>query len=113
MYGKILFLVYIVGSLSTPLDDYVNAPDPTYTYSLGGMEVILHYLSEFKGVLEGDNFTAFLIDLTSQTWMTYNQSNRAVWKHWLTICLPSKVRKIIFLINSQFEGGLWDRFFVH
>ena len=32
----ILFFALIIGSQCTPLDDYVNAPDPTYNYTLAG-----------------------------------------------------------------------------
>jgi PhoPQ-activated pathogenicity-related protein len=53
------------------------------------------------GTLQGNGaypYTAYFIDLTSQTWMSYNQSNRPVWKHWLTICVPPKV--------LNFDGSL-------
>ena len=52
--------------------------------------------------MPGHGFTAFQIDLTSQTWLTTEQSDRSVWKHWLTICLPTKV--LIEIINSKFRG---------
>ena len=41
----------------TPLDDYVNAPDATYSYKL-----IYEY--------EGDGFTTYYLNMTSQKWLT-------------------------------------------
>ena len=44
--------------LSTVLDDYVNAPDATYSY---------------KGLREpykGDGFTTYYLNMTSQKWLT-------------------------------------------
>ena len=41
----------------TELDDYVNAPDDTYSYKL-----IYEY--------EGDGFTTYYLNMTSQKWLT-------------------------------------------
>lgn len=30
-------------------------------------------------------------DLTSQTWMTANETNHPVWAHWLAICIPEQI----------------------
>jgi hypothetical protein len=40
---------------STPLDDYVNRPDPTYSYRL---------INEYRG----PGYTLYNINMTSQTW---------------------------------------------
>ena len=40
---------------ATPLDDYVNKPDPTYRY-----DVI--------GKLRGPTYTLYTVNMTSQTW---------------------------------------------
>jgi len=60
------------------LDDYVNRPDPTYQYSL-------------NSTIQGDFYTAYVIELISQTWLTPQDSDSSVWRHWLTICVPSYV----------------------
>ena len=43
---------------STPLDDYVNKPDPTYKYE------------DLGNPFKGDGYTSYFINLTSQTWLS-------------------------------------------
>jgi len=64
---------------ATPLDDYVNKPDPTYKW-------------ETVNSVRGQNFTAYNIKLTSQTWMDPSVVSIYVWTHWLQICVPDDVR---------------------
>ena len=63
----------------SPQDDYVNKPDPTYKWHLAGQKT-------------GDGYTAYFINMTSQTWLTAADSSRPVWYHWLTVCIPNNVR---------------------
>lgn len=52
-------LPYIAGyAAGTPLDDYVNKPDPTYQFRDLGKPVKM------------DNYTVYYINMTSQTWLT-------------------------------------------
>lgn len=44
-------------ALATPLDDYVNKPDPTYKYELIGDPET------------NDGYTTYYVNLTSQTWL--------------------------------------------
>jgi PhoPQ-activated pathogenicity-related protein len=67
------------GAAGTALDRYVAAPDPAYRYALAG-------------TIPGDGYTAFVLDMTSQTWRSAGEVDRPVWKHWLTIIKPSEVR---------------------
>jgi PhoPQ-activated pathogenicity-related protein len=67
------------GAFTTPLDDYVNAPDPSYAWTLD---------ASYKG----DGYTWYVLNLTSQTWMTEKESNKPVWTHWLVICVPQTVK---------------------
>ncbi len=62
----------------TALDRYVAAPDPAYTYALAG-------------TIPGDGYTAYVFDMTSQTWRSPNEVDRTVWRHWLTIIAPATV----------------------
>ena len=56
LFVLIPLLLGILGSgKATPLDDYVNKPDPTYKYTI---------LSKHKGV----GYTLYTINMTSQTW---------------------------------------------
>jgi PhoPQ-activated pathogenicity-related protein len=62
----------------TALDRYVHAPDASYRF-----EVVSN--------VHSDNYTTYIIDLTSQTWRTAAEVDRPVWKHWLTIVKPDRV----------------------
>ena len=50
---------YVAG---TPLDDYVNKPDPTYEFRDLGNPVKM------------DNYTVYYINMTSQTWLSSRYS---------------------------------------
>lgn len=63
----------------TPLDRYVAAPDPNYSYELLNM-------------IHGDAYTAFVLEMTSQQWRTAEEVDRPIWKHWLTIVEPEHVK---------------------
>jgi PhoPQ-activated pathogenicity-related protein len=62
----------------TALDRYVKTPDPAYKY-------------EVVKTIPGKGYTTYVVDLTSQAWLTDKEVNRTVWKHWLTIVKPDKV----------------------
>ena len=54
--AALLLLLRLVSA--TPLDDYVNKPDPTYTYT------------DLGHSFRGDDYTAYFINMTSQTWLS-------------------------------------------
>lgn len=62
----------------TPLDKYVAAPDNNYQYKL------------VTGI-PGSGFKAYVLDMTSQSWLTTNEVNRTLWQHWVTIVQPDSV----------------------
>ncbi|MBL8210105.1 MAG: PhoPQ-activated pathogenicity-related family protein [Bryobacterales bacterium] len=62
----------------TALDRYVKTPDPNYKYQV-------------VSKLPGKGFTAYVVDMTSQAWLTEKDVNRTIWKHWLTIVVPDKL----------------------
>ncbi len=64
---------------ATALDRYVAAPDASYKY-------------ELVSTLPGNGYTAYVLELTSQTWRAPNEVDRTVWKHWLTIIKPAEVK---------------------
>jgi PhoPQ-activated pathogenicity-related protein len=70
-----LILITTQLSPATPLDDYVAAPDPNYSFTL---------LSTVKGI----GHTAYIIDLKSQSWRKSSEVDRTLWQHWLTIIKP-------------------------
>jgi PhoPQ-activated pathogenicity-related protein len=67
------------GTVKTALDRYVAAPDSNYRFEL------------VKTIL-GSGYTAFVLDMTSQSWRTPAEVDRPVWKHWLTIIKPDTVK---------------------
>jgi PhoPQ-activated pathogenicity-related protein len=73
-----LFAALPLAAADTALDRYVRKPDPTYKY-------------ELLKTIPGPGYTAYVIDLTSQTWRTPADVDRTVWKHWLTIVKPDQV----------------------
>jgi PhoPQ-activated pathogenicity-related protein len=71
-------LAFTATGAETALDRYVKRPDPTYAYKV-------------VDALKGEGYTAFVVELTSQTWRKESEVDRTVWKHWLTIVKPDKV----------------------
>jgi PhoPQ-activated pathogenicity-related protein len=65
---------------STALDLYVHAPDANYKY-------------ELAKTIPGKGYTAYVLDLTSQSWRSPAEVNRTVWKHWLTVIKPDQVKQ--------------------
>src|SRR5437879_9455402 len=62
----------------TALDRYVARPDTNYNYKL-------------VNTIPGNGQTTFVIELTSQAWLTTNEVNRPIWKHLLLIVKPKQV----------------------
>ena len=63
---------------STPLDDYVRAPDQHYEFI---------FLKKFRG----PNCTFHVLNMTSLKWLTEEFSDKPIWWHYLTIIVPDKV----------------------
>ena len=61
--SAVLATLLLVGGRGTPLDDYVNKPDPSYKYD------VLH--SE-----RGTNYTTYYLNMTSQTWKPSMSSSK-------------------------------------
>ncbi len=78
----------------TPLDRYVAAPDPNYKY-------------ELIRTTPGDGYTTYLLEMTSQQYLTTKEVDRPIWKHWLTIVRPDTVKTPIgfLFITGGNNGG--------
>lgn len=79
----ILLLLFVLPPLwgandRTALDEYVAAPDPSFSFRL-------------VQTLPGQGWTAWVLELTSQTWLQPDEVDRTLWQHWLTIVKPDKV----------------------
>ncbi len=74
---------------ATALDRYVAKPDASYHW-------------ELAEIIDGDGYTGYVLDLTSQTWRTEAEVDRPVWKHWLTIIKPdsAKANKALLYIGG-------------
>lgn len=73
----------------TALDRYVKAPDTNYAWRVAA-------------TVKGDGVTTYMIDLTSQMWLTTNEVAKPLWQHWLTLVKPDKVTSDIGML---FIGG--------
>lgn len=62
-----------------PLDRYVSKPDPAYEYRL---------ISSKKN----SRYTTFILEMTSQSFLTSEEVDRTLWKHWVTIVKPARVK---------------------
>lgn len=66
----------------TALDRYVAAPDSHYKYNV-------------TETVEGDGYTTYIVDMTSQKWLTEKEVNMPVWEHVMTITKPDTVSSSI------------------
>lgn len=78
----------------TALDRYVAAPDTNYTYSL------------IKAV-PGKGWTTYVLEMTSQAWLTTNEVDSPLWKHWLVIVKSDALTssKSLLFIGGGANGG--------
>lgn len=60
------------------LRDYVEAEDPTYSYSL-------------DGDMPGVDYTAYFIQMDSLQWRAEEEISPAVWSHWVTLIVPDQI----------------------
>jgi len=63
----------------TALDRYVAKPDGAYEYKL---------ISQY----EGDGCTTYILGMTSQKFLTEKDVNRTLWKHWVIVAKPHRVK---------------------
>ena len=73
----------------TALDRYVHRADAHFHYDL-------------TREIKGRGYTAFVLSMTSQQYLTAAEVNRPVWKHWLTVIAPDVVATHVGLL---FIGG--------
>src|SRR5436190_1291727 len=78
----------------TALDAYVAAPDTNYTFQL-------------VKTIPGKGQTTFILDMTSQAWLTTNEVDRPLWKHWVIIVKPDQVtssKSLLFISGGGNDG---------
>lgn len=73
----------------TALDRYIAKPDSNYSYKLVSQK-------------ETEGATIYILEMTSQQYLTTNEVDRPIWKHWMTITRPAEVKSSTGLL---FIGG--------
>jgi PhoPQ-activated pathogenicity-related protein len=78
----------------TALDKYVAAPDTNYSFRI-------------ESTVKGKDFTTYVLEMTSQAWLTTKEVDRPIWKHWLVIVRPDTVTssKALLLIGGGANDG--------
>ena len=61
-----------------PFEAYLADGDPAYEYEL-------HH------TIDGDGYTAYVVRMVSQEWLSADIVNETAWWHWLTIVIPDEV----------------------
>jgi len=91
-----LLLATFVSLISaTPLDDYVWKPDSHYGYEyLEGQEIHGRTADGTK------SYTGYMLNVTSQQWLTPEDVTQSIWWHILVVIVPSEV-------NYQANATLW------
>jgi len=89
-----LLVFFCLQTVATPLDDYIAAPDPNYSYSLANS-------------ISGPGYTAKVWEMTSQAWRSPSEVDRTLWKHWLKVVVPSILHhdKSLLFIGAGNNGG--------
>ncbi len=81
----------ILSSARTPLDDYVAAPDSNFKFQL-------------VKTVPGSGYTTHVLEMTSQAWLTTNEVDRPLWKHWVIIVRPDQVtssKSLLFITGGK------------
>lgn len=77
----LIFLLALTGNaFTTPLDDYVNEPDPHYNYTL----ITTQQEVDFK---------VYIINMTSQKWMDETYVKSPIWWHYVSLIVPEKLTR--------------------
>src|ERR1035437_5365518 len=82
-------------SPETALDRYVKAPDSHFKY-------------ELVKTIPGQGYTAYVLDMTSQQYLTEAEVNHPIWRHWLTVVKPAKVTSnvgLLFIRGGDNDDG--------
>jgi len=78
----------------TALDEYVAQPDTNYSFHLVSSQ-------------PGKGYTTFVLEMTSQKWLTTNEVDRPLWKHWMILVKPDTIAstKSLLFISGGANGG--------
>jgi PhoPQ-activated pathogenicity-related protein len=99
MPRQVLLIVMLIaisfgGMRSTPLDDYVNAPDSHFSYEL----IKTYTMTGYK---------LYILNMTSQKWLDETIVKNPIWWHYLCITIPDKLTRLdagLLLIDGGSNG---------
>ena len=81
----LLCAVALSSAFTTPLDEYIALPDPTYTYYdtvselPRGLPAHLTLRAPQGHSFSGPGYDAYILNMTSQTWLPPDQVSRSIW----------------------------------
>lgn len=87
---------FATSALATPLDDYVNTPDPAFKYTLDEAASSSKPTHDVK-----------VYHLVSQEWLKSTEVDRTLWEHWVTVVVPKehKYKLAMVVISGGGNGG--------
>src|ERR1044071_4433490 len=62
------------------------------------------YKYELVKTIPGQGYTAYVLDMVSQTWRSTNEVDRNIWRHWVTIIKPDQVahtKSLLFITGGS------------
>ena len=71
-----------IGLSLTALDHYVREPDSNYSY-------------EIINTIHEKGYKTFIVEMTSQKWLTEVEVNFPIWEHYMVIIVPDIVESDI------------------
>jgi len=80
LIGALAALSCLAAVQAGPLWDYANAPDPAFAWVDTGYRI------------NNPQWTGYLLNLTSQTWLTPQDTDRHVWTHQLMVFVPTECK---------------------
>ncbi|XP_071813794.1 uncharacterized protein [Apostichopus japonicus] len=78
----------------TALDEYIQRPDPSYCY-----RVLTRTIPTTNRAKHIDHnwiqkiANTYVINMTSQTWLTGDDVDKSVWWHYMTVSIPEVIRR--------------------
>ncbi|MCX8091205.1 MAG: PhoPQ-activated pathogenicity-related family protein [Verrucomicrobiae bacterium] len=86
---------YRARDVTTALDTYVARPDTNYGWALSNT------------IVGPGAQTTFVFDMRSQEWLTTNEVNRTLWRHWLILVKPTTVtnRHALLVLSGGSNPG--------
>lgn len=78
---------------SSPLTDYVHTFDGFYSWNVS------------ETILYGDEYVAYNLYVTSQKWLTYDETSSPIWTHWAQVIVPNNMLPDSDMAFLYIDGG--------